>query len=108
MIQFYLKSELLQFMYRIWVSTREYLTYICRLDLVPLGNIGEYHISITTTISRMILVRWINIGWAVSVVTKFKLMGTSLYNIIKGNTTKFDMGGRLMDCFSVTKNGGLE
>ena len=56
----------------------------------------------------MILVRWINLGWAIRGVTKIKLMGTSIYNITKDYTTEVDMGGILMGRFSVTQNGGLD
>ena len=55
----------------------------------------------------MIIASYVIIGWSIRVFIKIKLMGTSLYDIIKGNTTKVDIYRRIIGCFSVTKNGGF-
>ena len=107
MINFYINSDLLQFLCRIWIGTREYLPYICRIYILSTVNIGNYRRSISTATGRMTLDRWVNGVWAIGGVTKIKQMGTILYKITKGNIMKVDMGGILMGCFIITQNGGL-
>ena len=107
MIQFSINSELLQFMHSRWFGTRQYLPYICRIYLFPLGKIGQYNRNIATTISRIIVPSCINVGWAISDVTKIKLVVNSLDKTTKGDIAIVDMGVRLMGCFRVTQKGGL-
>ena len=94
-------------MCRIWIGVREYLSYILRIDFVPLGNYGKYDRSIPIIISIMVLINNIIVGWSIRGVTKINLIVTRLYEITKGNITEFDMGRRLMGCLCVTQNGDL-
>ena len=54
----------------------------------------------------MVLFNYIIFGWSIRGVTKIELIGTSLYEVTKSNTTQVDMCRRLVGCFRVTKNGG--
>ena len=85
----------------------EHPYYIHRKTLVTIGKTGEYHKSITKTISMMVLVNWIIVRWSIRSLNKIKIMGTSLYEVTKGNTMESDMDRRLMGCFCVTQNGDL-
>ena len=107
MIQFSINSDLFHTLCIIWIGVREYLSYIHRRKFAPLGKVDEYHRSITIIISMVVLVNYINLGWSIRGVTKIKLMGTSLYEVTKGNIMKVDMGRILMWCFCVNQNGGI-
>ena len=62
----------------------------------PIGKVGEYHRSVTLIIIIMVIINYIIFGWSIGGITEIKLMGTSLYELTKGNIMKADIGRRLM------------
>ena len=86
-----------------WIGGRYYLPSTHRTKLSPIVKVGEYHRSITINISMMIHLNWVIVGCSIWLITKTKLVVTSLYEVTKGKIFKFYMGRIIMGWFALTK-----